>query len=172
MNFKICSIIYRCIIYKIAKMIPTLKVQLSRQMYGVQSTSVRQDMITEVLSGRYPTTEYHNQYDFVPDPNGRITSPDNLSGNNNQGQPDTSDIQVGMDETRIHGRKCNSICCTGAFIVETMLCVITNEDVRELRFDKNSSDHFWHKFPLTSCSLRRAGFSPWGRAVTPALRAQ
>ena len=92
-----------------ANMIPILKAQLSGQMYGVQSTSIRQDMITEVLSGRYPTGEYHNQYDFVPDPNGRITSPDNLSGNNQALHPDTSDIQVGMDETRIHGRKCNSI---------------------------------------------------------------
>ena len=93
----------------IAKMIPNLKAELSSQMYGVQSTSIRQDMINEVLSGRFPTAEYHNQYDFVPDPHGRITSPDNLSGNN-PGQLDTSDIQVGMDESRLHGRKCNSIC--------------------------------------------------------------
>ena len=62
----------------IAKMIPNLKAQLSSHMYGVQSTSIRQDMITEVLSGRFPTAEYHNQYDFHPDPHGRITSPDNL----------------------------------------------------------------------------------------------
>jgi hypothetical protein len=133
----------------VSKMIPTLREQLSSQMFGVQSTSLRQDMIKEILSGRFPTAEYHNQYDFVP--NGRITSPDNLSGNNNQGHPDTSDIQVGMDDSRIHGRKCNSICCTGAFIVETMLCVVINEDVREIRFDKKSSDHFWHK----SKSLKR-----------------
>ena len=133
----------------ISRMIPTLRKQLSSQMFGVQSTSVRQDMITEVLSGRFPTAEYHNQYEFIP--NERINSPDNLSGNSNQIHPDTSDIQVGMDESRLHGRKCNSICCTGAFIVETMLCVIINEDVRELRFDKNSSDHFWHK----SKSLKR-----------------
>ena len=134
----------------ITNMIPTLRRQLSNQMFGVQSTSIRQDMITEVLSGRFPTQEYHNQYEFIP--NRRVTSPDNLSGNPNQNHlPDTNDIQVGMDESRVHGRKCNSLCCTGAFIVETMLCVIINEDIRELRFDKNSSDHFWHK----SKSLKR-----------------
>ena len=132
----------------ISNMIPTLRKHLSKQMFGVQSTSVRQDMIKEVLSGRFPTSEYHNQYEFIP--NARISSPDNLSGNN-QVPPDTSDLQIGMDESRVHGKKCNSICCTGAFIVETMLCVIINEDVRELRFDKNSSDHFWHK----SKSLKR-----------------
>ena len=45
----------------ISNMIPTLQKQLSSQMFGVQSTSVRQDMVTEVLSGRFPTPEYHNQ---------------------------------------------------------------------------------------------------------------
>ena len=46
-------------------------------------------------------------------------------------------------EARKHGAKCNSVCCSGSFIVETMLSVLVNEDVRELRFDQNCSK-FWN----------------------------
>ena len=48
-----------------------------------------------------------------------------------------------MKQIRSFGQKCNSVCCTGAFIVETMLCVLLNEDVREIRFDNIKSDKFW-----------------------------
>ena len=37
-----------------------------------------------------------------------------------------------------------SVCCTGAFIAETMLCVIMNEDVREIRFENVRSDQYFH----------------------------
>ena len=37
-------------------------------------------------------------------------------------------------KVKYFGRRCCSPCCTGAFIVEVMLAVITNADVDELEF--------------------------------------
>ena len=40
-----------------------------------------------------------------------------------------------LEEIRQNGAKCNSLCCTGSYIIETMFAVLVNEDVRELKFD-------------------------------------
>ena len=39
-----------------------------------------------------------------------------------------------LEQVKYFGRRCCSPCCTGAFIVEVMLAVITNADVDELEF--------------------------------------
>ncbi len=39
-----------------------------------------------------------------------------------------------MEEVIAASKKCNSLCCTGAFVAETMLCVILNEDIKRLDF--------------------------------------
>jgi hypothetical protein len=82
----------------------------------------RQDMIKEIMSsGRFPDKKYHNQYLTIA----------------NQRDPYESenDRQL-IDGIRRHGQRCSSVCCTGAFIVETMLCVVINEDIREFVFDR------------------------------------
>ena len=40
-----------------------------------------------------------------------------------------------LEDIRQNGAKCNSLCCTGSYIIETMFAVLVNEDVRELKFD-------------------------------------
>ena len=37
-----------------------------------------------------------------------------------------------------HGRGCCSTCCSGAFIVETMACVIVNDQVKECAYNINT----------------------------------
>ena len=109
-------------------MFDVLKHQLNSNLSGIMSTSIRQDMIREIRhSKKFPSGKFHNQYhcDF------------NI-------QFDSDSDKNTMDEIKKNGSMCSSICCTGAFIVETMLCVIMNEDVREIRFDKIKSDQFLH----------------------------
>ena len=96
-----------------------LKNQLRAHLSGIMSSSVRQDMITEILySGQYPSAKFHNQMceaHFV--------------------HFDSEADKNVFEEMKKHGSVCCSICCTGAFIVETMLSVIINEDVKEIKFD-------------------------------------
>ena len=40
-----------------------------------------------------------------------------------------------LEDIRQNGAKCNSLCCTGSYIIESMFAVLVNEDVRELKFD-------------------------------------
>ena len=54
-----------------------------------------------------------------------------------------------MSDVKKHGQKCSSICCTGTFIVETMLCVLVNEDLREIKFEGTKGELFMNsKKPL------------------------
>jgi hypothetical protein len=109
-------------------MIQVLKDQLRSNLSGIMSTSIRQEMIREVKnSGRFPSTKFHNQYQCES----------NVSFDSD------SDRNV-MDEIKKHSSLCSSVCCTGAFIAETMLCVIMNEDVREIRFENVRSDQYFH----------------------------
>lgn len=113
--------------------IHVIKAQLKDNLSGTMSTSLRQDMISEVLSGRFPSKRYHNQYEPL-----------------NQGDPyydedfDTEADKMAMEDIRLHGQKCSSVCCTGAFICETMLAVLMNEDIREIKFERPANALIWH----------------------------
>ena len=110
-------------------MMHVLKSQLSSSLSGIMSTSIRQEMIRSVKnSGKFPSPKFHNQYHT----DCKVVN------------YDSEGDRTIMEEIRKHGQLCSSICCTGAFIVETMLCILMNEDVREIRFDGTRSDRFIH----------------------------
>ena len=113
-------------------MIAVLKDQLT-VLSGVMSTSLRQDMVKEILtSKRFPSAKYHNLYE-----------------NDGVIQYDSENDRNIMSDIKKHGQKCSSVCCTGTFIVETMLCVLMNEDLREIKFDGSKNDLFMsNKKPL------------------------
>ena len=113
-------------------MISVLKEQVS-VLSGVMSTALRQDMIKEILtSKKFPSSKYHNLYQ-----NDGIVHYDSESDRNV------------MSDVKKHGQKCSSICCTGTFIVETMLCVLVNEDLREIKFEGTKGELFMNsKKPL------------------------
>jgi hypothetical protein len=115
-------------------MIYVLKKQLKDNLSGIMSTSIRQEMLNQIKnSGGFPSEKYHNQYKC----DSKIQTFDSESDRNV------------MNEVKKHGSICSSICRTGVFIVETMLSIILNEDIREIRFDGIRSDHFIHaKKPL------------------------
>ena len=97
------------------RIIPNLKSELNKAVFGVE---LRQDMINKVLSGKYPTEKYRTRYGHST-----ASSTDTYMGS-------YYDLKV----ERNGSSKCSSVCCTGAYIVETMLSVIMNLDVRQLRF--------------------------------------
>lgn len=106
-------------------MISVLKEQLSI-LSGVMSTSLRQDMVKEILtSKRFPSAKYHNLYET-----------ESLV------QYESEIDKNVMSDIKKHGQKCSSVCCTGAFIVETMLCILMNEDLREIKFEGTKNDQF------------------------------
>ncbi len=40
-----------------------------------------------------------------------------------------------MEDVASAGQRCNSVCCTGAFVAEAMLAVVLGPDVKRLDFD-------------------------------------
>ena len=117
-----------------AAIITTLKTHLRSQLHGMASSSLRQEMVKRVMSGKYPSIKYQNQYESC--------SEDSFLESE-------SDIKL-LEEIRQVGKKCNSICCTGIYIVETMLSIIVNEDIRELDFAimRSTDVNFCHKNKL------------------------
>lgn len=48
-------------------------------------------------------------------------------------------------EIREKGRGCCSLCCTGAFVVETMACIIISDQTKEIVFDFSGEKRIWEK---------------------------
>jgi hypothetical protein len=97
-----------------------MKTHLAQHLFGTASTVIRQEMIDRVLSGDFPSKKHTNKYETAEDAAGIFGT-----------DADTKAVE----EIRQSGIKCNSLCCTGAYIVETMFAILVNEDVRELKFD-------------------------------------
>ena len=55
-----------------------------------------------------------------------------------------------VESLKLHGRKCGSVCCSGGFLVETMLCVLVNEDVDCINLEGNLSNVIYKDKPLQS----------------------
>ena len=88
-------------------------------------------MIKRVLSRAYPSERYLKLYNFKKQP--RSFYPDDYF------QPEDEPENIKSYKViRGYGRSCNSVCCTGYFIVETMLVVLINEDVWLLQFTGNT----------------------------------
>ena len=55
-----------------------------------------------------------------------------------------------MESLKLHGRKCGSVCCSGGFLVEVMLCVLVNEDVDSITLEGNLRNIIYKDKPLSS----------------------
>ena len=117
------------------KLFETLKDHLDRTFKddSNQSGLIRTVLINQVLSGRYPSAKYKNAYHSI---NPRFRPHD-------EDTEDFDNVTKILDSIKNHGRKCSSSCCTGAFIAETMLSILVNEDVSHLIFDANLCDKFY-----------------------------
>jgi len=111
-----------------------LKSSLSSCMSGVSSSTLRGEMMELVMSGMFPS----NKYKFLYNNQDKGALPDDP----------LCDGRATSSALREHGRACCSPCCTGVYIVETMACVIANDELRELRFDFKASDRIWDKHKL------------------------
>ena len=103
-----------------------------------QSGLIRTVLVNQALSGRYPGGRNRNAYNCTTSrfrPNAEDTEDFDL-------------VTKTLDSVKNHGRKCSSVCCTGAFIAETMLAVLVNEDVSHLVFDANLCDRFYRNKPI------------------------
>ena len=112
--------------------ISVLKGELAGHLTGMASSALRQEMVARLIGGAFPTKEHHNQYQAVA-----------------HATYETEQDVDHIEEMTQVGAKCNSVCCTGAFLVETMLAVVANEDVKRLDFNVKSADRtsagFFHK---------------------------
>ena len=103
-----------------------------------QSGLIRTVLVNQALCGRYPGARNRNAYTCTTSrfrPNAEDTEDFDL-------------VTKTLDSVKNHGRKCSSVCCTGAFIAETMLAVLVNEDVSHLVFDANLCDRFYRNKPI------------------------
>ena len=98
-----------------------------------QSGLVRTVLINQVLCGRYPSSKIKNNY---------VCNDHRFSANNDDNE-DYDAVTKLLEAVKLHGRKCSSTCCTGAFVAETMLAILVNEDVSHLIFDSHLCDRFY-----------------------------
>jgi len=115
-----------------SNIIPALKEHLACFLSGTSSSNFRGQMFREITSGKYPSDRYRN---YV------------------EGTYDSQTYTFGLfenfyhihDDIVRHTKRCAKLCCTGVFIVETMLKVIINDELKELVFPQNLMDKIWNR---------------------------
>ena len=98
-------------------------VLLDPPLRGLQSLFDLADrflFVFQVLSGKYPTKSYYSTYEPLAD---SLDSLDDFG---------TETDRATLETIRKHGKKCNSVCCTGAFIIEVQHDF--NEETSQLLF--------------------------------------
>lgn len=96
-------------------------------------------LIKKIINGRYPSEHHRNSYNYNTNRSGISTLGD-----------DDDNIAKELEAIKLNGRKCSSVCCTGAFLVETMLSILVNEDVTHLVFGKNIKDQIYQDKPIAN----------------------
>lgn len=100
---------------------------------------IRTVLMNQVLSGRYPSNKFKNPY---------VCNDHRFNANNDNDNEDFDAISKTLETIKVNGRGCCSTCCTGAFIAETMLAILVNQDVSHLVFDANLCDKFYQVWVL------------------------
>ena len=109
--------------------LPCLKNQLNTQLSGGAGGIIREEMMEKVLKGR--SWFLHNiQRDCVETGYNDIDSV-------------SPEILHQAIQIRDCGRSCTNLCCTGAYVRETMACVLVNEQIKELVFDFSAEKRHW-----------------------------
>ena len=114
------------------QIIPTLQRHLASFLSGTCSANLRELMFSQVISGKFPTDRYRN---------------------NVEGSYDGDTYQFGLfdsfyrihDDIVRHSKRCARLCCTGVFIVETMLRVIINDELKQLVLPPDIMDRIWNR---------------------------
>ena len=114
------------------QIIPTLQRHLASFLSGTCSANFRQVMFSLVISGKFPSDRYRNCV---------------------EGSYDGDTYQFGLfdsfyrihDDIVRHTKRCARLCCTGVFIVETMLRVIINDELKQLVLPANLMDRIWNR---------------------------
>jgi len=111
--------------------LPVLRTQLTESMSGTSSSVLRGLMITDIVSGKFPSEEYKNVIVTHVNEEMQVNA-----------DPKAKEFIRNISS---NSSKCVSMCCTGAFIVETMLSVVINDEIKELVFDPDIIKKTWKK---------------------------
>lgn len=111
--------------------LPALRMQLTQSMSGTSSSVLRGQMIKDIVSGKYPSEEYKNVIKTQVNEEMQVNA-----------DPKAKEFIRNICN---NSSKCVSMCCTGAFIVETMLSVVINDEIKELVFDPDVIKKTWKK---------------------------
>ena len=114
------------------QIIPSLQRQLASFLSGTCSANLRELMFNLVISGKFPSDRYRN---------------------NVEGSYEGDTYQFGLfdsfyrihDDIVRHSKRCARLCCTGVFIVETMLRVIINDELKQLVLPPDMMDRIWNR---------------------------
>ena len=111
-------------------MVRCLRAHLATFLSGTASSNLRQLMFQRIISGDFPSSRYRN----------------NVEGSY-KGQPVNFGLygsfhRVHEDITR-HTTRCARLCCTGVFLVEAMLKVVINDELRELVLPNDLDFTIW-----------------------------
>jgi len=95
------------------RMLKILKNDIKYRITGIASSSIREKMVTMILSDKFPSEENCNIY------------------------TDTKDESAdSVESEEIVIPTCPNICCTGAFVQEAMMGIIMCSEIRQLIFTK------------------------------------
>jgi len=112
------------------RILPGLRRQLAGSMSGTPSTNIRSAMMKEILSGKFPTEKYRNVITQFP--------PGQDLNTNGEDK-----VNSYIDRIKSRTNKCTSMCCNGTFIVEAMLLVVMNDEIKEIVFDPDLLKKSW-----------------------------
>ena len=111
--------------------LPVLRLQLTEAMSGTSSSVLRGLMMKEIVSGIFPSEEYKNVIKTQVNEEMQVNA-----------DPKAKEF---VRNICTNSSKCVSMCCTGAFIIETMLSVVINDEIKELVFDPDVIKKTWKK---------------------------
>ena len=94
-QFQVCNVLFEQFLKKLKRLVVMIENVLKLNIF-------------QVLSGKYPTKSYYSTYDPMTD---SLESVEDFG---------TEADRAILETIRKHGKKCNSVCCTGAFIIEVV----------------------------------------------------
>ena len=113
-----------------SRVVPSLREYLASFLSGTASSNLRQRMFEQIISGAFPSKRYRNCVE-----------------GSYEGEPVNFGLyekfhRVHQDVTQ-HSARCARLCCTGVFVVEAMLKVVVNDEIRELVLPNDLHSTIW-----------------------------
>ena len=115
----------------VTNFLPTLKLHLETQLPAPAGNIIRGEMLELLFSGKYPSSRTRKTYEEdlgnLPD------------------DPGSHEDRSRHHEIREKGMGCCSLCCSAAFVVETMACVLVTDQIRHLVLDFSAEKRTWDR---------------------------